>query len=191
MNKPPHNPGVRDLIDGKRQRHYRQTPDDGRQGFRGWHERGYLPHFDAPGRTQFVTFRLADSFPASRRTEWAALLGIENDRERNTKLEAYLDLGHGEAYLRRPDVAQLVENALLFFHEERYELRAWVVMSNHVHALFQVGNVPMEDIVESWKSYTANEANKLLGRRGRFWQPDYWDTYMRDAAHEVKAVRYN
>ncbi|MBI2947911.1 MAG: hypothetical protein HYY23_09705 [Verrucomicrobia bacterium] len=74
MNKPPHNPGVRDLIEGKRQGHYRQTSEDGRRGFRGWHERGYLPHFDAPGRTQFVTFRSADSFPASRRSEWAALL---------------------------------------------------------------------------------------------------------------------
>ena len=101
-----------------------------------------------------------------------------------------VDLGHGEAYLRRPDVAQLIENALLFFHAERYELRAWVVMPNHVHALFKVGEVSMENILESWKSYTANEANKLLGRGGRFWQPDYWDTYMRDAQHEVKAVRY-
>ena len=85
MNKPPNNPGVRDLVEGKRQGHYRQTPEDGRHGFRGWHERGYLPHFDAPGRTQFVTFRLADSFPASRRSEWAALLEIEDDRERQKK----------------------------------------------------------------------------------------------------------
>ena len=58
--------------------------------------------------------------------------------------------------LRRPDAARVVENALWFFHEERYELRAWVVMPNHVHVLFQTGAVAMTDIVESWKSYTAN-----------------------------------
>lgn len=190
MNKPPHNPGVRELVQAKRQGHYRQTREDGLRGFRGWHERGYLPHFDAPGRTQFVTFRLADSFPESRRFEWEALFKLEDDRERLKQLESYLDRGHGEAWLRRPDVARLVENALLFFDGQRYALRAWVVMPNHVHALFKVGEVPMEDIVESWKSYTSNEVNKLLGRRGRLWQPGYWDTYMRDAAHEAKTVRY-
>ena len=57
MNKPPHNPGVRDLVAGKRQGHHRPSAEEGRRGFRGWHERGYVPHFDAPGGTQFVTFR--------------------------------------------------------------------------------------------------------------------------------------
>ncbi len=71
-----------------------------------------------------------------------------------------VDLGHGEAYLRRPDVAQLIENALLVSHAERYELRAWVVMPNHVNALFKVGEVSMENIVESWK------AGKLEGWSG-------------------------
>ena len=39
-------------------------------GFFGWHERGYLPHCDFPGLVEFVTFRLADSMPTSRRGEW-------------------------------------------------------------------------------------------------------------------------
>src|SRR5258705_11438 len=30
---------------------------------KGWHSRGYLPHFDSPQTVQFVTFRLADSLP--------------------------------------------------------------------------------------------------------------------------------
>ena len=190
MNKPPHNPGVRDLVEAKRQWHYRQTAEDGRRGFRGWHERGRLPHFDAPGVTQFVTFRLADSFPQSRRSEWEVLFKIEDDRERAKELEAYLDRGHGECHLRRADAARVVEGALLFFHGQNYEVRAWVVMPNHVHVLFQVGEVSMENIVESWKSWTSNEVNKLLGRRGRLWQPGYWDTYMRDGEHEAKTVRY-
>ncbi len=190
MNKPPHNPGVRDLVAGKRQWHHRQSAEEGCRGFRGWHERGYVPHFDAPGCAQFVTFRLADSFPAGRRSEWQALFEIEGDRERLAKLAEYLDRGHGECCLRRPDAARVVESALLFFHEERYELCAWVVMPNHVHVLFKTGTMAMTDIVESWKSYTANEVNKLIGRRGRLWQPGYWDTYMRDGAHELRTVRY-
>lgn len=31
---------------------------------KGWHSRGYLPHFDSPETLQFVTFRLVDSLPA-------------------------------------------------------------------------------------------------------------------------------
>lgn len=52
---PPHNPGVRDLVSGKRQWSSRAEIEDARKGFRGWHERGYLPHRDEPDLTQFVT----------------------------------------------------------------------------------------------------------------------------------------
>ena len=31
--------------------------------YKGWHSRGYLPHFDSAETVQFVTFRLADSLP--------------------------------------------------------------------------------------------------------------------------------
>ncbi|MFI5033812.1 MAG: hypothetical protein ACHQPH_24265, partial [Reyranellales bacterium] len=30
---------------------------------KGWHSRGYLPHFDSAETVQFVTFRLVDSLP--------------------------------------------------------------------------------------------------------------------------------
>jgi putative transposase len=30
---------------------------------KGWHSRGYLPHFDSQEIVQFVTYRLADSLP--------------------------------------------------------------------------------------------------------------------------------
>lgn len=190
MSQPPRKSYLRDLVANKRRYSAPPNRDHVMLGFRGWHERGYLPHYDAPGLTQLVMFRLADSLPASRRAEWEALLKIEDERERGTRLEEYLDRGHGACHLRRPDVAGLVENALLFFHGDRYEMRAWVVMPNHVHALVKVNQVSMSDILESWKSYTAKEANKLLGRQGRFWQPDYWDTHTRDEEQERKSIRY-
>ena len=144
---PPHNPGVRNLVAAKRRWSSPPNPEQARQGFRGWNERGFLPHRDEPGLVQFVTFRFADCFPAALRPEWEHLLGIEHDRERRTQLEAYLDRGRGDCCLRRPEIAGLVETALRFFHGQRYELRAWVVMPNHVHALFKVDSVPMSRIV--------------------------------------------
>ena len=187
---PPHNPGVRELVSSKRRWSSPPNREHARLGFRGWHERGYLPHSDEPGLIQFVTFRLADSFPEALRSEWAHLLEIEDNRDRRTQLEAYLDRGRGSCLLRQPAIAKLVEDPLLFFHGRRYDLRAWVVMPNHVHALFKVEEMPMSEIVENWKKYTAHETNKILGRQGVFWEADYWDTYMRNAAHELQTIRY-
>lgn len=187
---PPYNPGLRDLIRGKRIWSHPLEQEDIERGFNGWHENGYLPHRDQPGLTQFVTFRLSDAFPEALKAEWEALLRIEDDRRRCLELEAYLDRGRGECHLRRPEIAQLVEDSLRFRHGVEYDLRAWVVMPNHVHVLFRVDSTPMHRVVDAWKGYTAKLANKILGRKGRFWQSGYWDTYMRDSHHEGRTRRY-
>jgi hypothetical protein len=139
----PHNPGLRELVTGKRKWAAASPQELGRQGFGGWHERGYLPHRDEPGLTQFVTFHLGDAFPVELQSEWAALLQSEAEPERREQLQAYLDKRCGECLLRRADLAQVVEDSLLFHHGQRYELQAWVVMPNHVHVLFKVGDVSM------------------------------------------------
>lgn len=158
--------------------------------FRGWHARGYLPHCDKPGLIQFVTFRLDDAMPTERRHEWEALREIEDERERQTRLEAYLDHGYGCCHLKDPRVAGLIEQAFHCHDAERYRLCAWVVMPNHVHVLFEEWETPMEKVLYSWKRFTATRANALLGLNGRFWQPEYWDRYMRDEEHFNKARRY-
>lgn len=172
LRSPPYNPGVRGLVSGKRQWSSPPKREDARRGFRGWHGRGYLPHRDEPGLTQFVTIHLADSFPAALRSEWAALFKVEDDRARRLQLEAYLDRGRGDCPLRRPDIAKLVEGALRFHHGRWYDLLAWVVMPNHLHFLIKVGETPLSKIVKELKRYTAREANKLLQRAGTFWAED-------------------
>jgi REP element-mobilizing transposase RayT len=190
LPSPPHNPRMRALVRGKRERFRPVCHEDVRRGFLGWHENGYLPHRDEPGLVQFVTFRLADAFPQELRSHWEALLAIEDGRQRRVELEAYLDKGYGECHLRQPEIAKLVEDSLRFRHDTQYALRAWVIMPNHVHLLFQVQQVPMSRLVDAWKGYTAKEANKILGRKGQFWQDGYWDTYMRDGEHEGRTRRY-
>ncbi|HWY74755.1 MAG TPA: transposase [Verrucomicrobiae bacterium] len=190
LPRPPYNLGVRQLVDGKRAWSRPLTQEDIERGFRGWHERGYLPHRDEPGLIQFVTFRLADAFPMALRAEWEGLLQIEDDRKRRIELEAYLDKGRGECHLRRREIAEVMENSLLFRHDIDYELRAWVVMPNHVHVLFLVKDIPMSEVVATWKGVTAKRIDRILRRRGRFWQDDYWDTYMRGHDHEMRTRRY-
>ena len=190
LRKIPCNPGLRELVHGKRKYSSSLRIEHAKLGFRGWHERGYLPHRDEPGLVQFITLRLTDSFPESLRDEWEHLFEIEDDRERRTQLERYLDKGRGECFLRRKDVAKVVEDAFRYLDGRRYHLRAWVIMPNHVHLLIHITNTPLSWILENRKGFTARQVNKLLGRKGRFWQEDYWDTFMRDEEHEGKTRRY-
>src|SRR5687767_9987188 len=128
---------------------------------KGWHSRGYLPHFDSTETVQFVTFRLADSLPRAVTEELA------NRDDTLAATDHRLDAGLGACWLGRPDIARLVDQALTHFDGSRYRLLAWCVMPNHVHAVIEPGEEhSLGAIVQSWKSFTAKQANRLLGRQG-------------------------
>jgi len=185
--KPEH---LKQLIDGKRQWMEPLSPDEQAKGFKGWYSSKYLPHFDSPGTQQFISYHLADSMPVERRSEWEALLHLEDDLERQRKVQAYLDRGMGECHLRNPAIADMVQSNLWHHDGVKYRLLAWVVMPNHVHALVEIWQVPLGKILQSWKSYTSKEANQILGREGTFWAEDYFDRYIRDEDHFRRTVRY-
>lgn len=76
---------------------------------KGWHSRGYLPHFDSPETIQFVTFRLADSLPRAVAEMLARrLLNL-------VEADASLDAGLGACWLNDPAVADLVQDTILHF----------------------------------------------------------------------------
>jgi REP element-mobilizing transposase RayT len=148
---------------------------------KAWHSRGYLPHCDVPGLLQSITFRLADALPE----EALGRLGSEtsNDEKRN-RIETMLDQGFGSCVLNDARCGDIVEQALLYFDEQRYRLLEWCVMPNHVHVLVEtMEGWALGDIVHGWKSYTAKAINKVLERKGCLWQADYFDRYIRDDAH--------
>jgi REP element-mobilizing transposase RayT len=141
------------------------------------------PHFDGGAIPQFVTFRLAGTVPQAKLASWKRLLEqgrITNDELRN-RVEAYLDAGHGDCWLNDPRIAELVQDALRFFDGPRYRLHGWVVMPNHVHALFTpLTGYSVASVVGSWKSFTSKRANTFLDRDGQFWQDDHFDRFLRN-----------
>jgi REP element-mobilizing transposase RayT len=158
----------------------------------GWHNRGYLPHYDAGEVFQSITFRLHDSMPQNLLEGWKSELAREapdfEDKLR-LRIEAYLDRGMGACHLADARIAETVQNALLYFNNEKYRLSSWVIMPNHVHLLAAPGyGCALSDIMHSIKSYTAQQANKILERRGRFWFEDYFDRYIRNLQHFENAV---
>jgi REP element-mobilizing transposase RayT len=161
-----------------------QTSNVRRREQKGFYKRAKLPHFDKLDEVQFITYRLADSLP---KEALQRISDLPTDK-RTPRILQWLDGGHGCCHLRNPAIAKIVQENLLHFDGERYNLIAWAIMPNHVHALIEC-NVQWQlgRIVQSWKSYTSKMANEVLESRGQFWQPDYFD---RAARHqdEVAAI---
>jgi putative transposase len=182
-----------------------------------WTDRGYMPHVNSPELVQHVSYHLADSLPkeavAAMAEQLKSLPPKLRDNEKEKRVAAYLDAGHGSCILRVPELAEMVQETFTHFAGDRYHLHAWCVMPNHVHVLFQPTNGwTMSKIVASWKSYTgrrisayAKTAGYAAPQRGqnaglvpgvpsvnptRVWHREYWDRYIRDHAHFATVVRY-
>jgi REP element-mobilizing transposase RayT len=160
-----------------------------------WHSRGYLPHWEAGEVAQSITFHLADSLPAVVLNQLSDELKrfAEDDQnlKRRIRIEEALDRGRGCAALRNPDVAEIVENALLHFDSQRYRLHAWCIMPNHVHVLATpLADWTLSQITHTWKSFTSKKVNAILGKTGSFWAAEYYDRAVRDTAHFATAVEY-
>jgi REP element-mobilizing transposase RayT len=158
----------------------------------------HLPHWTCKGAVYHVVFRLADSVPQAKLDLWAAERRSIEEQAGNSaqpkaeealrqarlrhreEVDAYLDAGHGACSLRKPEIAEIVANALKHFDGDRYRLHAWCVMPNHVHIVVEpLGDNELSNIVHSWKSFTANVINRRLGLSGAFWQADAYNHIIR------------
>ena len=98
----------------------------------------------------------------------------------------------GPIWLRDARIARLVAHALLYGESGRhfYQLRAWVIMPNHVHAVLQP-QTALPVIMRWLKGSTARQANLILGRTGEaFWQDESFDHRVRDEVELDRIVRY-
>jgi S-adenosylmethionine decarboxylase proenzyme len=171
--------------------------------------RGRLPHWIKENGIYFVTFRLADSLPqgvlknlkAEREQSEKNITNLEreltfSEKQKldwlfSEKVDEYLDKNYGECHLRKSEIAEIVVESLNHFDEDRYHLFSWCVMPNHVHVVFRaIQKNGLDEILHSWKSYTAKKINRILGAEGSFWQREYYDHLVRDEADFDRVIRY-
>ncbi|HVG22916.1 MAG TPA: transposase [Thermoanaerobaculia bacterium] len=89
------------------------------------------------------------------------------------RLDHFLDEGHGSCLLRHH--GEVVANTLRHFDGKRYELHAWCVMPNHVHAMFYLERGrDLDAVLHSWKSFSAHRIGL-----GVMWQGEYFDRIVR------------
>ena len=183
---------------------------DPRRLVSGLHSRNVLPHLKREGASYFVTFRLAGTLPRDVlikfKTERDAILSQAQAAKRpltwhekeelfrwySSRVDKYLDASHGDCWLSRPEIASVVANAIRFHAGQRFDLLAWVVMPNHIHAVLRPHvNWTLSQILKSWKGFTAREANQLLKRTGNtFWQVESYDHQLRDDHDSYRCCRY-
>ena len=75
----------------------------------------------------------------------------------------------------------------------RYELDCYVLMANHVHAIVRPLNDaihPLENIIGSWKQFSAKKINRSLNLQGSLWQDEAFDRLIRDEEHLWCAIQY-
>lgn len=208
-----------------------------------------LPHYQPPGETFHVTFRLAGSLPreavqrmkeeredfksrlqhvqsAAEHKKLICELGIARFRN----LDRFLDHAtEGPLWLRMDLVAAIVSEELHVHDGTAYDLLAYCLMPNHVHLLAMVWEesenkesslverssdrskpnaTKMTDpemrtevrttktpfvvtnVLRKIKGVTAFECNKLLNRRGAFWQHESYDHVVRDDAELDRTILY-
>ena len=151
------------------------------------------PHWSQAGAIVFVTFRTKDSIPRDvvqrwerQKSEWLQRLGFPSgsawrdvlpklsnrdrhafQRQFNRCREVCLDNCLGRCVLRRPELAQIVADSLMFFDEKRYRMGDFVIMPNHVHLLVAFKTAEsMRVQFDSWLHFTACKINKRLGIEG-------------------------
>jgi REP element-mobilizing transposase RayT len=107
-------------------------------------------------------------------------------------MDRYLDTARrGPAHMRDGRIADMVVRAIECGRELRhYELHAYVVMPNHVHILI-TPLISVVQLIASLKGVSARDANRLLRRVGcPFWQPEYYDHWVRDEKQANRIAGY-
>jgi putative transposase len=178
-----------------------------------------LPHWDVPHAAFFITTCLEGSIPArglldlnnyraelTRRPrpegkceqEWR----VEQWKRGFARAERWLDQEPAVRFLEDLRLARLVVDTLYHFAGQRYDLLAFVVMPSHYHWVFQPREqwvacrkkgdkrTPREEIIHSANLFTATQCNRVLGRKGTFWQHEPYDHWIRDVHELERIIRY-
>ena len=176
-----------------------------------------LPHYQPPGGTFFVTFRLKDSVPMRKlknqqlkQEEEMFTKKFISEEERNDyhlqcvfANDELLDkIKSGPFFLEEEAIAQLVIEKIEEYDGRLYDLLCYCIMPNHVHLLIDTqiqladdGSTPedyvqLQDIMRLIKGGTAIAANRLLNRSGPFWESESYDHWVRNEESLFRIVAY-
>ena len=169
-----------------------------------------LPHILPEQGVFFITFRIYNSLPlkiiADLKNNYekeikAARNFVSNSRRfRSRLLEIYddylyefddmLDKYTTEFDLTNPELATIIINSIRYFDQKDYRLICFCIMPNHVHMIVYNLKKPLYTIMKLLKGYSSGEINKILERKGKFWQSESYDNYIRSRNDLHNKIQY-
>jgi len=175
-----------------------------------------LPHWQPEGAEYFITMRLHGSLPQTAigklrtlRKQLNKKSSVNVNANKTEKLERYIqrkifkkyedqldNAAAGPTWLRKKEVANLIEESIHYRNGKFYDLYAYCIMPNHLHIAYkhliqkEGKKNPVTDIMRNFKRYTARECNRLLNRTGSFWQAESYDRVIRDWEELEKTIIY-
>jgi putative transposase len=161
-----------------------------------------LPHFHPRGELYFITYRLYATLPKKiiqeleNEIKTKSEKGISKDeffRIHLQRTDTYLDQVKKDCkYLENPEVAKIVSNSLHHHDNKDYFLICYCIMPNHVHLVFEhfSNGKSVSNIMKSIKGYSAFKCNKILNRKGVFWQHESYDRIIRSQKELSNVIDY-
>ena len=94
--------------------------------------------------------------------------------------------------LRRRSVYLAIRKAMVTsFQRSSFRIVHMSIQRNHVHLLVGlIGSISIQEQCRSWKKYSATSINRVLCRRGRFWQEESFDHLVRNSEQFEYFQRY-
>lgn len=87
--------------------------------------------------------------------------------------------------------ANIVINTLNWLEQnKRINLESFVIMPDHVHFVAQLKDSTLSKLIHSLKSYSANEINKSIKRKGPVWDRGYFERGIRNEKSLIEIIKY-
>lgn len=92
---------------------------------------------------------------------------------------------------RRPACLDNKKLHTLVHNQERWNCKGYVIMPDHVHVVFLLGEKQtLSGVVSSFGKFTAKKLNEFLGKKWRMWQQGFYDHCLRDEESYLRHLRY-
>ena len=165
---------------------------------RHFHRRN-LPHLYYNEGIYFVTFRPYGSILPNELKKLRELnqsneiVTAQEQKKIFKRYDSLLDKPRNEIqYLSQPEILAICKSSLHFYDGREYKLICYCIMPNHIHLVFELLNKERNigNIMGSVKKFIARESNKILGRKGTFWQSESFDTLIRDDVDLYFIIKY-
>jgi REP element-mobilizing transposase RayT len=154
---------------------------------KGWHSRGYLPHFDARGVVQHVVLCTKGALDQDSLSKLSQL----SPAEKYEQVDAWLDASQSGAIFHDPRCAAALEEQCFYFDGQRYDLLAWCVMPNHAHVVMCCcGETSLGQIIRTWKVQTVRAIVACFGHKVDIFAKDYFDRFMRNGNQTLSTIAY-